>query len=119
MQNDMSVEAKIDLLVRKVSSIDDRLDRIDSRLDTVDRRFDKVDTELGAAKIRDEELHRLMKLGLEANEGLREVVDNRFARVDRKLDDESKLLRQAIKRNNPQGSGAHSARTPKARRGRP
>ena len=87
MPDEMSVEAKLDFLVKSVSSIDNRLR--------------KMDTELGAAKIRDEELRGLMKLGLEANEGLREVVDDRFARIDRKLDDESKLLRQAIKINNP------------------
>ena len=94
MPDEMSVEAKLDFLVTSVSSIDDRLDKMDNRLD-------KIDTELGAAKIRDEELRGLMKLGLEANEGLREVVDDRFARIDRKLDDESKLLRHAIKTNIP------------------
>jgi hypothetical protein len=103
MPNEMSVEAKLDLLVKSVSSIEGRLDKIDGRLA-------KVDTELGAAKIRDEELRGLMKLGLEATEGLREVIDDRFARIDQKLDDESKLLRQAIRRNIPPGSGAHSAR---------
>jgi chromosome segregation ATPase len=60
--------------------------------------FKRVDEELNAAKIRDEEAHRLLKFSLEAREGLRESVEARFEEADKKHDDQIDLLKQVVQR---------------------
>ena len=59
--------------------------------------FQRVDQQLNDAKIRDEELHRLMKFGLEAREALRETTEARFDTVERKQDEQIELLKDTLK----------------------
>ena len=58
--------------------------------------FQKADLEFNAAKIRDEELRSLAKLGLEANQGLLETTTARFDASDTKHDQEIGLLKAVL-----------------------
>ena len=59
--------------------------------------FTRVDEQLNAAKVRDEHLHDLMKFGLEAREALRESIEDRFDRTERKHDEQIRLLGDVVK----------------------
>ena len=61
------------------------------------RGFQRVDDALNAAKVRDEEILSLAKLGLEAIQGLDERVDRRFADTDRAMADQKALIETAIR----------------------
>lgn len=63
--------------------------------------FWKIGEDLNAARIRDEELHRLMTFGLEAREGLRESVETRFDATDKKHDEEIDLLKDVLRALRP------------------
>ena len=58
--------------------------------------FERVDTELNDARIRDEQLHSLMKFGLEAREALRESVTARFDETDRRHEEAISLLKDVL-----------------------
>ena len=58
--------------------------------------FQKADLEFNAAKIRDEELRSLAKLGLEASQGLLETTTARFDASDTKHDQEIGLLKAVL-----------------------
>jgi len=63
----------------------------------VDDRFTKVDEQLGASRLRDEELRSLAKLGLEANQGLLETTTARFDATDKKQGEEIGLLKDVLR----------------------
>ena len=67
---------------------------LDSRME---QGFRRVDEELNAARIRDEEAHRLLKFGLEAREALRETVQTRFDATDTKHAEEIDLLKDVLR----------------------
>ena len=48
-------------------------------------------------RIQFDETHRLLKFGLEAREALRENMEDRFAAVDRKHDQEIGLLKDVLR----------------------
>ena len=84
------------------------LDGIAKRLDAIDAKFDgleaemrsgftRVDEKLNEAKIRDEELHGLLKFSLEAREGLRESMEQRFDVMGTKHDQEIDLLKDVVR----------------------
>lgn len=78
-----------------------RLDAIDAKLGglEVEMRsgFTRVGEELNNAKIRDEELHGLLKFSLEAREGLRESTEERFDEMGKKQDQELDLLKDVLR----------------------
>jgi hypothetical protein len=78
-----------------------RLDAIDARLGGLDVEmrsgFTRVGEELNKAKIRDEELHGLLKFSLEAREGLRESMEQRFDVMGKKQDQEVDLLKDVLR----------------------
>jgi chromosome segregation ATPase len=63
--------------------------------------FERVDTELNDARIRDEQLHSLMKFGLEAREALRETVAARFDETDRRHEEAISLLKDVLQSRHP------------------
>ena len=63
----------------------------------VDDRFTKVDEQLGASRVRDEELRSLAKLGLEANQGLLETTTARFDATDKRHGEEIGLLKDVLR----------------------
>ena len=83
----------LDDLGQRLVAIDDKVTSLQSE---VRSGFKRVDEALNAAKIRDEEAHRLLKFGLEAREGLRESVEARFEEADKKHDEQIDLLKQVV-----------------------
>ena len=73
-----------------------KLDTIDTRLSSLEQ---KVDEGFRGSQIRDEELHRLTRFGLEADEVLRESMNRRFDVSDRKHDDQISLLEDVMRQN--------------------
>ena len=59
--------------------------------------FQKVDEQLGASRVRDEELRSLAKLGLEANQGLLETTTARFDATDKRHGEEIGLLKDVLR----------------------
>ena len=58
--------------------------------------FKRVDTELNAAKIRDEEMHGLIKLGFEAQSGHRESTDAKVETVTTEIREQTDLLKLTL-----------------------
>ena len=77
-----------------LEDIASKLDTIDTRLSTLEQ---KVDDGFNASKVRDEELHRLTRFGLEAGEVMRDSINRRFDATDRKHDDQISLLKDVIR----------------------
>lgn len=88
-----SLESNVGSLQSDVGSLHTNLASLQSE---VRSGFKRVDEALNAAKIRDEEAHRLLKFSLEAREGLRESVENRFEVADRKHDEQIDLLKHVV-----------------------
>jgi hypothetical protein len=65
--------------------------------DEVSAGFRRVHEQLNAAKIRDEEAHGLLKFSLEAREGLRESMEQRFDVMGNKHDQEIDLLKDVLR----------------------
>ena len=59
--------------------------------------FQKVDEQLGASRVRDEELRSLAKLGLEANQALLETTTARFDATDKRHGEEIGLLKDVLR----------------------
>ena len=59
--------------------------------------FRRVNEQLNASKVRDEQLYDLMTFGLEAREALRESIEDRFDRTERKHDEQIQLLNEVVK----------------------
>jgi hypothetical protein len=102
------VSARFSDIDKRFGDIDKRFGDIDKRFGDIDKRFDNMQAEmrdgfahvnhqLNQAKVRDEELHRLMKFGLEAREALRETMDARFDAADRKHDEQIGLLKDVLR----------------------
>lgn len=96
-----TIDQKFEAIDRRFDAIDRRFNAIDQRFDAVDERFNtleqKVDDGFSASKIREEELHRLMKLGLEAREVLADEMHQRFDEAARKSDHQITLLNDAVR----------------------
>ena len=91
---------RLDTLQSDMTSVKSNVESLQTNLTSlhaeVQTGFKRVDEELNAAKIRDEEAHRLLKFSLEAREGLRESVETRFEEADRKHDEQIDLLKQVV-----------------------
>jgi thymidylate synthase len=83
----------LDDIGQRLVAIDEK---VTSLQDELRSGFKRVDQELNAAKIRDEEAHRLLTFSLEAREGLRESVEARFDEADKKHDEQIDLLKQVV-----------------------
>jgi chromosome segregation ATPase len=116
------LDARLGGLDTKVGGLDARLGGLDARLGGLDTNvggldatlggldtkvgglqaemrsgFKRVDEKLNEAKIRDEELHGLLKFSLEAREGLRESMEQRFDVMGNKHDQEIDLLKDVLR----------------------
>jgi hypothetical protein len=89
----LSNEMTLDDIGQRLVAIDEM---VTSLQDEVRSGFKRVDQELNAAKIRDEEAHRLLEFSLESRERLRESVDARFDKADKKHDEQIDLLKQVV-----------------------
>ncbi|HEX8028864.1 MAG TPA: hypothetical protein VF491_10405 [Vicinamibacterales bacterium] len=93
-----------------------KLDTIDTRLSTLVRRVDdgftasesalrlgltalesKIDDSSRASQIRDEELHRLTRFGLEATEVIADSINRRLDESNRKDDEQITLIKDVIR----------------------
>ena len=96
-----AISRKVSSLNEKVSSLDGKVTSLDGKVTSIDDRmtagFASVGEQLNGAKIRDEELHSLMKFGLEAREALRESVEAGFKAVDKKQDEEIGLVKDVVR----------------------
>ncbi len=88
-------------------TIDELAARVDARFAALDQGIDarfttlesKMDEGFKDAKIRDEELRDLAKLGIEVTEILRDEMNRRFDATDQKNDEQITLLKAAIRQN--------------------
>lgn len=91
---------RLDTLQSDMTSVKSNVQSLQTNLTSlqagVQTGFKRVDEALNAAKIRDEEAHRLLEFSLEAREGLRESVDARFDEADKKHDQQIDLLKQVV-----------------------
>ncbi len=112
-----AVDQRFDAVDEKLAAVDQRFDAVNGKFTAVDKRlntaqardaaietamkdgFRDVREGLNAAKIRDEQIHGLLKFSLEAREGLRESMDDRFDAMDKKHDEEIALLNTVIGRS--------------------
>jgi chaperonin cofactor prefoldin len=89
-------------------TVNGRFDTINVQFDGVNARFDKMQKEmedgfaevnqkLNDSKIRDEELHTLIKFGFEAREALRETIEVRFDAAEKKRDEQIDLLKAVLR----------------------
>jgi hypothetical protein len=95
-----------------------KLDTIDTRLSTLERKVDdgfsasekslllnvanlesKMEDGFNASKVRDEELHRLTRFGLEADEIIADSINRRLDESNRKHDQQISLLKDVIRQN--------------------
>lgn len=99
IKNDVAV-LKTDVAVLKTDMAGVKTD-IAGLMYEVKSGFERVDTELNDARIRDEQLHSLMKFGLEAREALRETVAARFDETDRRHEEAISLLKDVLQSRHP------------------
>ncbi|MEO8681283.1 MAG: hypothetical protein ABI665_19690 [Vicinamibacterales bacterium] len=96
-----AIRADLQGVKSDVAGVKSDLVGVKSDMQSMDTRmsegFRRVDEGLNAAKIRDEEAHRLLKFGLEAREGLRESIEARFDETDKKHDEEIGLLKGVLR----------------------
>ncbi len=93
-----------------------KLDTIDTRLSTLERKVDdgfsasenalrsglatlesKIDDSSRASRIRDEELHRLTRFGLEADEVIADSINRRLDESNHKHDEQITLIKDVIR----------------------
>ena len=72
---------------------------VDKRFDAVDKRFDAVDKRIDKLQVLGEETNAIARLGLEGLQGMRESMDAKFARADKKRDEQIDLLKSATVRD--------------------
>src|SRR5689334_19278560 len=111
---EMPVEEQLKILVRKFAAfeatldeqfqkvyerfdkVDEQFDKVDEQFDKVDERFDNVDERLDRIEIRLDDTHAIAKIGLEAVDGLRESMNQKFAATEKKQKEEIELLKTVI-----------------------
>ena len=75
-------EMTLDGIAKRLDAIDTKLGGLETKVGGLEAEmrsgFTRVVEELNNAKIRDEELHGLLKFSLEARDGLRESMEERF-----------------------------------------
>lgn len=71
----------------KVNQIDQRFSQMDQRFDQIDQRFNGVDAELHRHGVLLEAIGSDLKQTMETVTGNRQVLDDKFAEVLRKLDE--------------------------------
>jgi hypothetical protein len=102
-------EMTLDGIAKRLDAIDARLGGLDAKVGglEVEMRsgFKRVDEKLNEAKIRDEELHGLLKFSLEAREGLRESMEQRFDVMGNKHDQEIDLLKDVLRHTASRANG--------------
>jgi septal ring factor EnvC (AmiA/AmiB activator) len=81
------LEDKVDQMDQRFSQMNQRFDQIDQRFDQIDQRFDTVETELHRQGVLLESMNSDLKQTMEGVTGNRQVLDNKFAEVLRKLDE--------------------------------
>ena len=86
---------------RKVGGLDAKFGGLDAKVGGLEAEmrsgFTRVGEELNKAKIRDEELHGLLKFSLEAREGLRESMEERFDVMGKNQGQELDLLKDVLR----------------------
>lgn len=87
-------EMTLDGIAKRLGAIDAKLAGLEAEMRSG---FTRVDEKLNDAKIRDEELHGLLKFSLEAREGLRESMEQRFDVTSNKHDQEIDLLKDVLR----------------------
>ena len=94
---------RLDLLLSEVAALTSYVHSLQANVTSlraeVQSGFKRVDDELNAAKIRDQELQRLLKVSLQAVEGFRESVESRFDDSDVKQDEQIDLLKQVVRQS--------------------
>lgn len=94
---------RLDALLSDVAALTSLVHSLQANLTSlraeVQSGFKRVDDELNAAKIREQELQRLLKFCLQAGEGLRESVEARFDDSDVKQDEQIDLLKQLARQS--------------------
>jgi DNA anti-recombination protein RmuC len=94
---------RLDALLSDVAALTSYVHSLQTNLTSlraeVQSGFKRVDEELNAAKIRDQEVQRLLKFSLHAGEGLRESVETRFDESDVKQDEQIDLLKQVVRQS--------------------
>ena len=92
---------RLELLLSEVAALTSYVHSLQANLTSlraeVQSGLKRVDEELNAAKTRDQELLRLLKVTLQAGDGLRESVEARFDEADVKQDEQIDLLKQVVR----------------------
>jgi chromosome segregation ATPase len=95
------LDTKVGGLDTKVGGLETKLGGLDTKLGGLEAEmrsgFKSIGDELNKAKIRDEELHGLLKFSLEAREGLRESMEQRFDEAAKNQDRELGLLKDVLR----------------------
>ena len=101
-------EMTLDGIAKRLDAIDAKLGGIEAKVGGLDAKvggleaemrsgFKSIGEELNKAKIRDEELHGLLRFSLEAREGLRESMEQRFDVMEKNQDQELDLLKDVLR----------------------
>jgi len=103
------LEAKVGGLEVKVGGLEVKVGGLEVKVGGLEAEvrsgFTRVGEELNKAKIRDEELHGLLKFSLEAREGLRESMEQRFDVMGNKHDQEIDLLKDVLRHTASRANG--------------
>ena len=77
------------------AAVDKRFAAVDKRFDVVDKRIDSVDKMMDKLQVLGEETNAIARLGREGLQGMRESMDAKFAKADKKRDEQIDLLKSA------------------------
>jgi hypothetical protein len=81
------MDQRFDRMDQRFDKMDQRFDRMDQRFDRIDGRFTAVDGELHKHGLLLESMNNDLKQTMEVVTGNRQVLDQKFAEVLRKLDE--------------------------------
>jgi DNA anti-recombination protein RmuC len=106
----MGSKPMLDILKRLEEKMDRRFDKVDERFDKIDERFGKVDDRFGTIEaelekrgVLLESINSDLKQTMEGVIGNRQVLDDKFAEVLRKLDERVQPIELAIRNTRPSG----------------
>ena len=77
-----------------LATLEVKVDTLEEKLDTLEG---KLDDSSRASQIRDEELHRLTRFGLEADEVIADSINRRLDESNRKHDEQITLIKDVIR----------------------
>ena len=89
------MDGRFDQVDRRFDQVDRRFDLIDRRFDLIDGRFEQVEGQLQKQGILLEAVSADVKMALEGIAGNREVMDQQFADMARKLDERVQPIEHA------------------------